>query len=168
MIARLAHDLDILALARVGQRPVDLAEQHVGETDDRIQRRAQFMADGREEAAFRHFQPGIGLLHHGQFGAQSGHFRIVAQPSDDFSAARATGRWPATGGQASPLFQGRQPQPHLDLAEVGAIAKVGERAEEAHAVADMHALEEAGADQKVRVDAQQVARCRIDVDAGRH
>ena len=51
MIAGFADQADIFLLPRVGEGAEHLVHQHVGKADDRIERRAQLMADHAEEPA---------------------------------------------------------------------------------------------------------------------
>jgi hypothetical protein len=50
MTAGIAHQADIFALALIGELAEILAEQDIGEAENGVQRRAQLMADGGEEA----------------------------------------------------------------------------------------------------------------------
>ncbi len=95
MGARLADEADIFPLTVVLQPSEIFAGENIGETEDGIERRAQFMADGSEETrlgvigGFR-----LGCLA-GDIAAQTLHLGNIGELGDD--AAQATCR-AANGG----------------------------------------------------------------------
>ena len=149
-----------------------LLGQHFGEADDGVERRAQFMAHGGEEAALgrvralgfraRLFERLLLLLALGD----------VAHDGDDFAALTGTALRPtacSSGRQristqmncppgCGPASSGIAPHTKLDRAGFAQRRRVGKRREIGRPVGDMHAVEQAVTEQVATPSRRTAAR----------
>ena len=147
----------ILELAR-GIELERLVGQHVGEADDGVERRAQLVAHGRDEAALG----GAGALGFRARGIDGQLLRLalahIAQHRDHF----ALGRLIFTGGVVERPAAHFRPDEAAGMPRIGLAADaeferavfaarggIGERGEIGRAVGDMDAVEQAMAQQLV-------------------
>ena len=70
MVAGFADQADIFLLPRIGEGAEHLVLEHVGEADDRVERRAQLVADDAEEAALGDLDLVGAVARFGQCGTQ--------------------------------------------------------------------------------------------------
>ena len=163
MVAGLADQRDILLLPRIFEAAKKhLVQQQVGESNYGIQRRAQFMADGGKEPAFRNLHASIGLGRGRQSGAQGRHLVICPDDGGDFPFGVGRSHHldqerPVVSGAAA-LAGARNPETHLYALEITALAKIGQRAHVDYAVGDMHPVEQPAGEQKFGGYAQAIFR----------
>ena len=162
MVAGFTDQADIFLLPGIAESSEHLVEQHVGESDDRIQRCAQFMADGGKEAAFCNLHASIGLGRGRQSCAQGRHLVICPDDGGDFPfgvrrSHHLDQERPVVFGPVA-LAGAGNPEPHLYALEIAALAKIGQRAHVDYAVGDMHPVEQPAGKQKFRGYAQDFPR----------
>ena len=167
MLARLVDELRVVAPARGVELERVLVHQHVREADDGVERRAQLVAHGRKEAALR----GVGALRLAArlVDRQLLHLAVgdVAHDRDHLAAravacvvAREIERTAAhlepdeARGRAAALHAVAA-HPELDRAALAARRRVGERRQVGGTVGDVHAVEQAVADEVARRRAEQ-------------
>ena len=123
------------------------------------------MANRRQKAALGNLNAVIEFLGRRKCCPKLGDFAIIAKKSDkhgvvffvarQFDGKRTVGRRPV---------RHRQSQPQLHLAMSGIIAQIGECAKQAYPVGHVNTLEKAGPGQKIRIDAQHLARRHVEIE----
>ena len=154
--------LDIFLLPGIVEAAEHLVQQHVGEADDRVQRRAQFVADSREEPALCKFHALRGVCRDSERGAQ--FRRLIVRPEDgcDFPIRARRSRHldlerPVVPHDASVDRTG-YPKPDVHAFEIAALAKIGERRHVDDPVGDMHAVEQPAGKQEFGSHAEDFSR----------
>ena len=166
MLARIPDQADIFLLARILEGAEHLVQQHVREADDGVQRRAQFMADHRQEPALGHFRGGGRLLGRASSSRSRGNLVILAQHErEDVALFLAAHQFkverPKVVGHGPVVLAVavlRQPDAQFEPARQRAVAHVGQRAEIGDAIGQMDAVEEAGSGKQFRRQLQYRAR----------
>ena len=148
-----------------------LLHQHFGEADDGVERRAQFVAHGREEAALCGVRP-FGfrarlfehlLLHLALGGVAHDRDDLAVVAVAAFARAWSSGRQRISTQMncpagCAPASSGIAPHTELDRAGLAQRGSVGKRREIGRPVGDMHPIEQAVAQEVLRPSRRTAAR----------